>query len=211
MFNSVPISRATRPACSSRLAGFFWRHVVRKRSIARVGDEALSGAVVAVADEPRDNELGIGIDAGPSPHVAGTLRGRFGARDVLVLRVGKTQNRAASRMLLFGLNVYNEQNEKLGEINEVLLDKSGKATGAVIGVGGFLGMGEHDVMVGFDKLKWVNEPVRTTNAPPGATTGTATSPPARPARSANEMWYPDHAVMSATKDQLKAMQQFKYN
>jgi PRC-barrel domain len=50
-------------------------------------------------------------------------------------------------------NVYNEQNEKLGDINEVLLDKSGKATGVVIGVGGFLGMGEHDVMVGFDKLK----------------------------------------------------------
>ena len=87
---------------------------------------------------------------------------------------------------LIGLNVYNEQNEKLGEINEVLLDTSGKATGAVIGVGGFLGMGEHDVMVGFDKLKWVNEPVRTTTAPPAGTTGT----PPRPARSANEMCIP---------------------
>jgi sporulation protein YlmC with PRC-barrel domain len=112
---------------------------------------------------------------------------------------------------LIGVNVYNEQNEKLGDINEVLLDKSGKATGVIIGVGGFLGMGEHDVMVGFDKLKWVNEPVRTTTGPPAATTGTATNPPARPARSATEMWYPDHAVLSATKDQLKAMQQFKYN
>jgi sporulation protein YlmC with PRC-barrel domain len=112
---------------------------------------------------------------------------------------------------LIGVNVYNEQNEKLGEINELLLDKSGKATGVVIGVGGFLGMGEHDVMVGFDKLKWVNEPVRTTTAPPAGTTGTTTNPPARPAGSANEMGYPNHAVMSATKDQLKAMQQFKYN
>jgi sporulation protein YlmC with PRC-barrel domain len=112
---------------------------------------------------------------------------------------------------LIGLNVYNAQNEKLGDINEVLLDKSGKATGVVIGVGGFLGMGEHDVMVGFDKLKWVNEPVRTSTAPPAATTGTATNPPARPARSADERWYPDHAVLSATKDQLKAMQHFKYN
>jgi hypothetical protein len=112
---------------------------------------------------------------------------------------------------LIGVNVYNEQNEKLGEINELLLDKSGKAAGVVIGVGGFLGMGEHDVMVGFDKLKWVNEPVRTTTAPPAGTTGTTTNPPARPAGSANEMGYPNHAVMSATKDQLKAMQQFKYN
>ena len=112
---------------------------------------------------------------------------------------------------LIGINVYNEQNEKLGDIKEVLLDQSGKATGVVIGVGGFLGMGEHDVMVGFDKLKWVNEPVRTSTAPPAATTGTAGNPPARPARSADERWYPDHAVLTATKDQLKAMPQFKYN
>jgi sporulation protein YlmC with PRC-barrel domain len=111
---------------------------------------------------------------------------------------------------LVGLNVYNEQNEKLGDINDVLLDKDGKATGVVIDGGGFIGMGEHDVMVGFDKLKWVNEPVRTTTAPPAATTGTAT-PPARPARSATERWYPDHAILSATKEQLKGMQQFKYN
>ena len=37
---------------------------------------------------------------------------------------------------LIGLNVYNDQNEKLGDISEVLLDKSGKVDGIVIGVGG---------------------------------------------------------------------------
>jgi sporulation protein YlmC with PRC-barrel domain len=45
---------------------------------------------------------------------------------------------------LIGVNVYNEQNEKLGDINEIILDPSGKVMGYVIGVGGFLGMGEHD-------------------------------------------------------------------
>ena len=30
-------------------------------------------------------------------------------------------------------------------------------------------------------------------------------------RSADEKWYPDHAVFNATKDQLKAMPLFKYN
>ena len=78
---------------------------------------------------------------------------------------------------LKGLNVYNEQNEKLGDINEILLDKSGKVAGIVIGVGGFLGMGEHDIMVEMSKLKFVDEPVRTssttTNRP--ATTTTRTS------------------------------------
>ena len=33
----------------------------------------------------------------------------------------------------------------------------------------------------------------------------------RPVRAATEKWYPDHAVMNATKDQLKAMPAFKYS
>ena len=41
------------------------------------------------------------------------------------------------------------------------------------------------------------------------TTGAATT--ARPARSANEQWYPDHAVINLTADQLKAMPRFEYN
>src|SRR5439155_25556462 len=77
---------------------------------------------------------------------------------------------------LVGLNVYNQANEKIGDINEVILDKSGKVAKVILGVGGFLGMGEHDVAVPFDKLKWVNEPVRstfaTTNAPGAAVRNT---------------------------------------
>ena len=77
---------------------------------------------------------------------------------------------------LIGLNVYNDQNEKLGDISEVLLDKSGKVDGIVIGVGEFLGMGKHDILVQMDKLKFVNEPVRTSS-----TTSTTTGSAARPA------------------------------
>jgi hypothetical protein len=40
---------------------------------------------------------------------------------------------------LMGLNVYNEANEKLGDINEILLDKSGKVNAVVIGIGGLWG------------------------------------------------------------------------
>ena len=119
---------------------------------------------------------------------------------------------------LIGVNVYNEQNEKLGGISEVILDPSGKVTGYVVGVGGFLGMGEHDILVEPGKIKFVNEPVRTSANTPATTP--ATNPPAAGAptntrnvsstRASNEKWYPDHGVMSATKDQLKAMQAFKY-
>ena len=33
----------------------------------------------------------------------------------------------------------------------------------------------------------------------------------RPVRAIDEKWYPDHALYNATKDQLKAMPEFKYN
>ena len=67
------------------------------------------------------------------------------------------------------MKVYNEQNERLGDINEIILDKDGKAMGYVVGVGGFLGMGEHDIFVEPNKIKFVNEPVRTSSPPPQRT------------------------------------------
>jgi hypothetical protein len=69
-----------------------------------------------------------------------------------------------------GLDVYNESNEKLGDINELILDKNGKVNAVVIGVGGFLGMGEHDIAVSMDKLKFMEEPVRTSSTTPATTT-----------------------------------------
>jgi sporulation protein YlmC with PRC-barrel domain len=114
---------------------------------------------------------------------------------------------------LMGLNVYNEANEKLGDINELLVDKSGKINAVVIGIGGFLGMGEHDIAVSMDKLKFVEEPVRTSSSSTSTTsrdttTGAASTNTTN--RSAND-WVPDHAVMSGNKEQLKALPQFKYS
>ena len=126
---------------------------------------------------------------------------------------------------LIGLNVYNDQDEKLGAISEILLDKSGKVDFVVIGVGGFLGIGQHDIMVEMSKLKFVDEPVRTssttTSTVGSATTGTANRPATtttnRPpttttTTATKSKWYPDHAVLSGTtKDSLKNMVAFTYD
>ena len=119
---------------------------------------------------------------------------------------------------LIGLNVYNDQNEKLGDISEILLDKSGKIDGVVIGVGGFLGMGKHDILVQLDKLKFINEPVKTTSASgttgAGGAGGSMSRPATNPSASASKAskWYPDHAVLSgATKESLKSMAEFKFD
>ncbi len=54
---------------------------------------------------------------------------------------------------LIGSTVYNNTNENIGEINEILLDSTGKVAQVVIGVGGFLGIGERNVAVPFTDLK----------------------------------------------------------
>ena len=49
--------------------------------------------------------------------------------------------------------IYDPKESKIGDIDDVFVDKSGKVTGLVIGVGGFLGMGEKDVIVPFTAVK----------------------------------------------------------
>jgi sporulation protein YlmC with PRC-barrel domain len=55
---------------------------------------------------------------------------------------------------LVGASVYNDQNQSIGSIDDVLMsDSNHKADTAVISVGGFLGMGSKLVTVPFDQLK----------------------------------------------------------
>jgi sporulation protein YlmC with PRC-barrel domain len=124
---------------------------------------------------------------------------------------------------IVGLSVSHDKNESLGSINDLLTDKSGNIKAVVIGVGGFLGVGEHLVAIPFDKVKFADQPVAYTGASNGpnapatkpassTTTGAATTNTAPAATMAKpNPWYPDHAVFNATKDELKAMPEFKYS
>lgn len=65
-----------------------------------------------------------------------------------------------------GSSVYNDQNQSIGSIDDVLMsDSNHKADTAVISVGGFLGMGSKLVSVPFDQLKIENDKI----VMPGAT------------------------------------------
>ena len=125
---------------------------------------------------------------------------------------------------IVGLSVYNDNNESIGSINELLMDKNGNIKAVVIGVGGFLGMGSHLVAIPYEKIKFVDQPIAYTGAagapnapstrPPSSTTTGAANPTTAPASapaSTPNPWYPDHAVFNATKDELKAMPEFKYS
>jgi hypothetical protein len=125
-----------------------------------------------------------------------------------------------------GLNVYNEKNDNVGSINDLLMEKSGGIKAAVISVGGFLGMGARLVAVPFDKIKFVTEPVAYTGVAgaPNAggasnaggarpmnntTTGSTAKPPVAAVKP--NPWYPDHAMINGTAEELKAMPEFKYS
>jgi hypothetical protein len=48
---------------------------------------------------------------------------------------------------------YDPSNAKIGEVRDVLLSPDGKVTALIVGVGGFLGMGEKNVAVPFNAIK----------------------------------------------------------
>jgi sporulation protein YlmC with PRC-barrel domain len=157
--------------------------------------------------------------------IAGSLllaSAAFAAEDKATTTAPATQSTASNASYqgdwraskVVGLNVYNEKNENVGSINDLLMEKSGSIKAAVISVGGFLGMGARLVAVPFDKIKFSTEPVAYTGtagapnaggAKPATTTGSAAPQPAK----ANP-WYPDHAMINGTADELKAMPEFKY-
>jgi len=82
---------------------------------------------------------------------------------------------------LIGLNVTNEANDTIGEIKDLILSQ-GDLSGYIVSVGGLLGLGERYVIVSPSAVK-----VSYTEN--------------------DNKW---HAVMNATKDQLKTAPEFKY-
>src|SRR5579863_294887 len=79
-------------------------------------------------------------------------------------------------------SVYDPNNNKIGEVMDVLVDKSGKVTSLIVGVGGFLGVDKKDVAVPFDAVHVTSKD--------------------------NNKWY---LVMNTTKDELKSAPGFKYD
>jgi sporulation protein YlmC with PRC-barrel domain len=77
--------------------------------------------------------------------------------------------------------IYDPKETKIGDIDDVLVDKSGKITGLVLGVGGFLAVGEKDVIVPFTAVKTAKK---------------------------NEKWW---LTLDETKDELKNAPGFKYD
>ncbi|MBV8510362.1 MAG: PRC-barrel domain-containing protein [Xanthobacteraceae bacterium] len=78
-------------------------------------------------------------------------------------------------------DVYDKADNKIGTIDDVLIDKDGRITALIIGVGGFLGVGQKDVSEPFNKVQMTKK---------------------------NDKWY---LVMDASKDSLQNAQGLRYD
>jgi hypothetical protein len=78
-------------------------------------------------------------------------------------------------------NVYDPSDSKIGEISDVLVSKDGKIDAFIVGVGGFLGIGEKDVAVPFDAVRGTEK---------------------------NGKWY---LTMNATKDDLQKAHGYRFD
>ena len=78
-------------------------------------------------------------------------------------------------------DVYDKADNKIGTVDDVLIDKEGRITALIIGVGGFLGVGQKDVSEPFNKVQMTKK---------------------------NDKWY---LVMDANKDALQNAPGLRYD
>ena len=62
----------------------------------------------------------------------------------------------STKRQVLGQSVYNDINEKIGSIDDVIFSPDKSASYAIVGTGGFLGMGKHDVAIPVSQFTQVN-------------------------------------------------------
>jgi sporulation protein YlmC with PRC-barrel domain len=109
---------------------------------------------------------------------------------------------------LRGTRVYGSNNESIGDISDLLLDQQGQVVAAIVGVGGFLGIGQKDVAVPFQALEIVPQGAASSS---GSGTGSspATTGSAGTAGSGTGTMNPDRVVLrSMTRADLESAPSF---
>ncbi|MEZ5647981.1 MAG: PRC-barrel domain-containing protein [Alphaproteobacteria bacterium] len=102
-------------------------------------DESWRGHVVTRSGKPYTSSSTYSPSSGSS---AGSIFGRA------VMNPNGTLNTSQ----LIGLDIQGTQNEKIGDVSEIIMTKDGQVDGVVVDVGGFLGVGARPVRIGWQDL-----------------------------------------------------------
>jgi sporulation protein YlmC with PRC-barrel domain len=187
-----------------------------------------SGATTAgsPAMQPGAGSGSTGSPTISSPPTVGTSAPQISASSS-----GSTQGQFVTRLQpeqmmaskLIGTTVVGANNESIGDVNDVIVDRKGQAMAVVIGVGGFLGIGEKDVAVPFQQLDFATGlpsnqqtsgmsnggtagPGNTVNTTGSTGAGSGTS--ATSSGSINASGVPDRILLRMTKAELQAAPTF---
>lgn len=87
---------------------------------------------------------------GESNSMTGTDRNTSGMQNRGYLDSAPVNGTQASDLI--GANVRTDSDDDIGSVNELIIDDKGQVVAILVSVGGFLGMGEKDVAIGWDHL-----------------------------------------------------------
>lgn len=106
---------------------------------------------------------GTGADTAPADTPPGAMPGAaapgaegqppMGAESAATDQPAQAISGVSVKKSIMGKSVYNEGDEKIGDISDVVLSSEGQAAYFIVGAGGFLGMGEHSVAIPYDEIQ----------------------------------------------------------
>jgi sporulation protein YlmC with PRC-barrel domain len=190
-----------------------WRKIMLKTSLGlALAATALSSGIALAQTNPPSS-------AGAPPAMSGPASGQF---------LTQLQPNMMRGSKLMGVDVYGSDNQKIGDIDEVIVDRDGRIQAVVVGVGGFLGIGTKDVAFAFSELQWmaddqartaantaggVTAPASPSTGQPATTGSTGmAAPPAgtTTAAATDDDGVPDRAMVRMTKADLQNAPEFRY-
>ena len=134
-------------------AGYTYKDESMRGQVMTESGERYAGAPAGMAPDATEGATGGATDSAATGTNAGTTTGtttgtEMGDTTTAVVNPDGSLN--ASKLI--GLDVQSPQEEKVGDIGEVVVSKDGNIEGVVVDVGGFLGIATHPVLLEWDDV-----------------------------------------------------------
>jgi sporulation protein YlmC with PRC-barrel domain len=127
-------------------------------------DQTGTGTTTTITPEPdttTTGQTGTGTDTGTGSTVTTTTTtqgsGQQAGGDVIVPAEQLNSAQLMSASDYIGKTVYDQMGNNIGEVNDLIVSGDGKIEAVILGVGGFLGIGEKDVAVNTQAVQMVQD------------------------------------------------------
>lgn len=121
-----------------------------------LGSTAVAGSALAQeAAQPTDPAVQTEtVPVAPAPELEGDGQTAAGGATQGGFVTWQEQDQMIASNLM-GASVRGAEDEVIGNVDDLLLDRDGRITAVVVGVGGFLGLGERNVAISAEQLEFV--------------------------------------------------------